>query len=225
MYAHGFRFYFTPFTRVLFAFPSRYWFTIGLSGVFSLAGWSRRIRSGLHVSRLTQDTAMIHKLACTGLSPSVITFSKVFHFIYFINVAVLLPRYCRNNNGLGFSPVARRYWGNHVCFLLLQVLRCFSSLRSPPTTLDNTSSRSWVVPFGNLWIKGHLHLPAAYRSLSRPSSPPRAKASAMRPCLLLVLPTTYGRYILSALTLLFSVTSCQRSFETVPFYRNLMSGE
>ena len=45
---------------------------------------------------------MIHKLTCTGLSPSVITFSKVFHFIYFINVAVLLPRYCRNNNGLGF---------------------------------------------------------------------------------------------------------------------------
>ena len=32
-----------------------------------------------------------------------------------------------------------------------------------------------------------------------------AKASAMRPCLLLVLPTTYGRYILSALTLLFSL--------------------
>ena len=69
--------------------------------------------------------------------------------------------------------------------------------------MDNISSRYWVVPFGNPRIKGHLHLPAAYRSLSRPSSPPRAKASAMRPCLLLVLPTTYGRYILSALTLLF----------------------
>ena len=120
---------------MLFTFPSRYWFTIGLSGVFSLAGWSRRIRSGLHVSRLTQESAMIHKLACTGLSPSVITFSKVFHFIYFINVAVLLPRYCRNNNGLGLSPVARRYWGNHVCFLLLQVLRCFSSLRSLRNTM------------------------------------------------------------------------------------------
>ena len=61
---------------------------------------------------------MIHKLACTGLSPSVITFSKVFHFIYFINVAVLLPRSCRNNNGLGFSPVARHYWGNHCLFSL-----------------------------------------------------------------------------------------------------------
>ena len=29
-----------------------------------------------------------------------------------------------------------------------------------------------VVPFGNPWIKGYLHLPKAYRSLSRPSSPP-----------------------------------------------------
>ena len=36
--------------------------------------------------------------------------------------------------GLGCSPVARHYWGNHCCFLLLEVLRCFSSLRSPPYT-------------------------------------------------------------------------------------------
>ena len=49
---------------------------------------------------------------------------------------------------------------------------------------DDTSSKYRVVPFGNPRIKGHLHLPAAYRSLSRPSSPPRAKASAMRPYLL-----------------------------------------
>ncbi len=36
MYVHGFRFFFTPLAGVLFAFPSRYWFTIGQSGVFSL---------------------------------------------------------------------------------------------------------------------------------------------------------------------------------------------
>jgi hypothetical protein len=46
------------------------------------------------------------------------------------------------------------------------------------------SSTRWVAPFGNLRIKGYLLLPVAYRSLSRPSSPPRPKASAMRPCLL-----------------------------------------
>ena len=41
-----------------------------------------------------------------------------------------------------------------------------------------------VAPFGNPRIKGYLLLPAAYRSLSRPSSPPRAKASTVCPCLL-----------------------------------------
>ena len=37
----------------------------------------------------------------------------------------------------------------------------------------------WVPPFGNLRINGYLLLPAAYRSLSRPSSAPSAKASAL----------------------------------------------
>jgi hypothetical protein len=35
----------------------------------------------------------------------------------------------------------------------------------------NTTSWYWVAPFGNLRIKGYVHLPEAYRSLSRPSSP------------------------------------------------------
>ena len=68
---------------------------------------------------------------------------------------------------------------------------------------DDIPSGYRVVPFGNPRIKGHLHLPAAYRSLSRPSSPPRAKASAMCPYLLFVLPITYGRYILSAFNFTF----------------------
>ena len=34
----------------------------------------------------------------------------------------------------------------------------------------------WVSPFGSLRIEGYLHLPEAYRSLSRPSSAPSAKA-------------------------------------------------
>ena len=66
---------------------------------------------------------------------------------------------------------------------------------------DDWPSASRVVPFGNPRINGHLHLPAAYRSLSRPSSPVRAKASAIRPfllsfartCLLSILPANGGR--------------------------------
>ena len=37
-----------------------------------------------------------------------------------------------------------------------------------------------VSPFGNLRIKAHLQLPEAYRSLSRPSSAPDAKAFPLR---------------------------------------------
>ena len=46
---------------MLFTFPSRYWFTIGLSDLFSLAGWSRLIHAEFHVFRATQDTAIIVK--------------------------------------------------------------------------------------------------------------------------------------------------------------------
>ena len=38
----------------------------------------------------------------------------------------------------------------------------------------------WVAPFGNPRINGYLHLPVAYRSLSRPSSAPDAKAFPLR---------------------------------------------
>ena len=37
-----------------------------------------------------------------------------------------------------------------------------------------------VSPFGHLRITAHVQLPAAFRSLSRPSSAPSAKASALR---------------------------------------------
>ena len=39
---------------------------------------------------------------------------------------------------------------------------------------------SWVSPFGNPRINGYLLLPEAYRSLSRPSSAPDAKAFPLR---------------------------------------------
>ena len=42
----------------------------------------------------------------------------------------------------------------------------------------------WVVPFGNLRINLYVPIPVAYRSLPRPSSPLRAKASTIRPYLL-----------------------------------------
>lgn len=50
---------------------------------------------------------------------------------------------------------------------------------------DAISSIWQVAPFGNLRIVSYVPIPAAYRSLSHPSSPLRAKASTMHSCLLL----------------------------------------
>ncbi len=45
-----------PLTGVLLIFRSRYLFTIGHQGVFSLTGWSPSIQSRFHVTRPTQGT-------------------------------------------------------------------------------------------------------------------------------------------------------------------------
>ena len=55
--------------------------------------------------------------------------SQTLHVRFQSIIAVLQPRYSRNYLGLGSFPFARHYLGNHYCFLFLQVLRCFSSLR------------------------------------------------------------------------------------------------
>ncbi len=64
---------------VLFAFPSRYWFTIGRSRVFSLGGWSPHLQTGFHVSRPTCRTPSSTKsLSNTGLSPAMAGLSRPF---------------------------------------------------------------------------------------------------------------------------------------------------
>ena len=84
--------------------------------------------------------------------------------------------------GLGCSPVARHYWGNHGCFLFLRVLRCFSSPRSPrnlnhavsglqPDGLSHSEIR------GSKAICAYPRLIAAYHVLHRlrePRHPPCA---------------------------------------------------
>ena len=171
---------------MLFTFPSRYSFAIGLTGVFSLAGWARQIRAEFLVLRVTQDTTRPLLTSRTGLSPTMVGLSRPFCSSSGYHGVVLLPHICIATNMVWALPRSLATTrGIIVYFLFLQVLRCFSSLRSPSYLCKNNSpSDYWVVPFGNPGIKGYLHLPRAYRSLSRPSSPPRAKASTRRPNLL-----------------------------------------
>ena len=137
MQAHGFRVYFTPLFEVLFTFPSRYWFTIGLRRVFSLGGWSRLFHARFLVSRVTQDADRLRQKVAYGIITLYdAPFQDTSAFLISCHVSVLQPRYCRNNIGLGCSRFARHYFGNHYCFLLLWVLRCFSSPRSPSMLME-----------------------------------------------------------------------------------------
>ena len=144
---------------VLFTFPSRYWSTIGLWRVFSLGGWSRRIHTGFHVPRATQDTARLHDASCTGLSPATVALSRTFHSRQSCHIAVLQPRGSRN------SPV----------------LRCFSSRGSLPHLVRVTVRQTAGLPHSE--IRGsrvactYPRLIAACRVLRRlpePRHPPYA---------------------------------------------------
>jgi hypothetical protein len=64
---------------VLFTFPSRYWFTIGRTLIFSLGEWSPQVPTGFHVSDGTQELIQeVGPLSLTGLSPSMAGCSKPF---------------------------------------------------------------------------------------------------------------------------------------------------
>ena len=153
---------------------------IGLSRVFSLAGWSRLIRPGFLVSGGTQDTAGLHSASHTGVSPSMPHSSICLCSPHSCRIAVLQPRPVREPVGLGFSPFARHYSGNHFCFLFLPLLRCFSSRRSP-TIESVTDLQSAGLPHseisGSRVICTSPELFAAYRVLLRlrePRHPPVA---------------------------------------------------
>ncbi len=99
LYVHGFRVFFTPLAGVLFAFPSRYWFTNGQTGVFSLGGWSPHIQKGYHESRPT------HRAHCTCafVYGAVTLYRAPFQTLPLTHMQI---------QALGSSPFARRYWGN-----------------------------------------------------------------------------------------------------------------
>ncbi len=156
-------------------FPSRYWFTIGLPGVFSLAGWSPRIRTGLHVSRPTQ-VPQSHKRTC--LHGAVTLCGRTFQTVPVRSLTIRSRPYnpqCAATHRVWALPLSIATTQGIDCFFLfLRVLRCFSSPRSPRTTCGDGPSARRVAPFGHLRIITRLRLPGDFRSLPRPSSPPEA---------------------------------------------------
>ena len=116
---------------VLFTFPSRYWYTIGLVDVFSLTGWSRQIHTGFLVSRATQDTARPGQRSHTGLSPSTARISNLFRSAsQYLKTRSYNPDDALPQRRFGLIPGRSPLPGESLSyFLFLWVLRCFSSPR------------------------------------------------------------------------------------------------
>ena len=149
--------------------------TIGLTGVFSLAGWSRRIHAGFLVPRATQDDAWAGVSSGKGLSPAAVQLSRCFPSTLRSRTAILQPpRRVATTRVWALPRSLATTQGIISLFSLPRGTKMFQFPRfaSPLQGRDSRPSGGWVVPFGNPRVKGHLHLTGAYRSLSRPSSPP-----------------------------------------------------
>ena len=169
---------------MLFTFPSRYWFAIGLSGVFSLAGWAPLFQSGFLVSRPTQDTVHYNQSFAYGV---VTLFDLPFQTI------PLLFLFASDSPSTPGVP-------KHARFGLLRFrspLPTQSLLFSFPAGTEMFQFPAFaflngMIPLQGIGLPhsdirgsfGYLHLTPAFRSLSRPSSPPRAQASTVCPSLL-----------------------------------------
>ena len=165
MYASGFRFYFTPLTGVLFAFPSRYWFTIGRQRVFSLGGWSPHVQTRFHVPRLTR-----FHLKCLFVYGAITRYDRTFQTVLLgLTDLRATPRSLATTSGISVDFFSSGYLDISVPRVRFAELCIHSAILLT----------EWVSPFGHCRIKACCQLPDTFRRLPRPSSPLTAKASTV----------------------------------------------
>ena len=166
---------------MLFTFPSRYWFAIGLLRVFSLGGWSRRIHTGFLVSRATQGSATLRMASCTGLSPPAAPLSSGFHSPCFLRCRGPTTPLRPEPEGFGLFPVRSPLLGESFLFSLPAgtkmfqfpafAFRCCGMTGLQPAGLSHSEIR------GSRVICTYPRLIAAYhvlRRLQEPRHPPYA---------------------------------------------------
>ena len=186
-----------PVTGVLFTFPSRYLFTIGRVGVFSLGRWASQLPTGRLVPRgtwghksLRSEDCRYRTLTRSG-APFQVASRPLSAHAGNAYVAPLVPRNPRIPTDTPFpgsrfrlfpfrSPLLRESRlmslppGTEMVQFPGFALR-FYSFQTAMCVHDDTR----VAPFGYPRISACVRLPRAFRSSPRPSSPQRAKASTV----------------------------------------------
>ena len=131
----------------------------------------------------TLDTASAHSISPTGLSPCIATLPNVFGYRKGLHFAVRtpgilllpvwpLPRSLATTYGISVDFFSSPYLDvsvQAVPLIRLWIQRMMTGRYS-----------GRISPFRNPRINAYLRLPVAYRSLSRLSSAPSAKAFALR---------------------------------------------
>lgn len=176
--------------------------TIGRRVVLSLTGWSPRIHTSFLGTGVTWDS-------CRSPTPfayeTVTLYGRPFQSVR-LDARLVTSWWIRgstgkshnpsaatattlHDTGLGSSPFARHYSGSRVFFPFLEVLRCFSSLRSPPHgygfTVGSWSTTSMAFPhLRNPWIKACLAAPQGLSQLChvfhRLSTPKHSPCTLLR---------------------------------------------
>lgn len=130
--------------KVLFNFPSRYLSTIGLVAVFSLR-WSLPPASGCTLkqpdSKARSDPGTLRRplLAWHHLRAMAPFKGDLDRRVrpgneagpYATTPIRAAAQSARRDSAMGSSLFARRYWGNHGCFLFLRLLICLNPAGSP----------------------------------------------------------------------------------------------
>ncbi len=168
--------------------------------VFSLAGWSPRIRSGFHVSGSTQVPTRSHASFVYG---AITLYGRAF-LRHSTTRAICNSSAALRDDQVGpttpitqrpqaftqqvwaISPFARHYSGNRdfLSFPPGTQMCHFPGFPPPALCVQTGVTRHYpcrVSPFGDPCFKARLRLHTAYRSLPRPSSAFGAKASTIRP--------------------------------------------
>ena len=122
----------------------------------------------------------------TGLSPSPAPLSSGFRYPSSVTFAdgPTTPRAALRQPRFGLLRVRSPLLAQSLLFSFPPGIEMFQFPGFAPHSVRWHGRPCRVAPFGNPRVMGYLLLTAAYRSLSRPSSPPRAKASFMCPSLL-----------------------------------------
>ena len=176
LWVYGFRFFFTPLTGVLFAFPSRYFCTIGCIKYLALDRGRPSFRQDSScpaVLRIPLPNIQHFKYGAFTLSGRLSQNLS----------SMLLVQILRSYNptkigGLGYSDFARRYFRNHFCFLFPGYLDGSVPPVSLPlpiySTMDDSISTAGLphsATDGSMGVCPSPSLFAAYHGLLRLDTP------------------------------------------------------